>query len=103
MNTQLISPETKIKIDNFINEVLSNKKDEETDFFEIKPSLIAEYLVKNGFEECDNESEEEIVFISFSKENRNYNSETDDEEEKYFLIRLCINYMENRCYLDSVD
>ena len=99
---QQLAPETKIKIDNFINEVLTDDNFcDESEDFEIKPSLIAEYLEINRFEECDSDFEDDYVYKVFSKENPNYNSETDEDEQKYFYIRLVINHMESTCCLDT--
>ena len=110
---QQLSPETKIKIDNFINEVLSKKDSVDTEDFETKPSLIVAYLEKCGFSESDSDFDSESVYLLFSKENPNYydddykddddyNVEEDDyesEEPEYFYIRIVINHLEYKCCL----
>ena len=104
---QQLSPETKIKIDNFIDEVLSKKDSINTEEFETKPSLIVAYLEKCGFSECDSDFQDDYVYLVFSKENPNYYDDNDDnydvEEDDYesFYIRIVINHLEYKCCLDT--
>jgi hypothetical protein len=110
-----LSPETKIKIDNFIDEVLSKKCLVDTKDFGTKPSLIVEYLEKNGFKFDDNDFDGDTVNLIFFKENPNYRSfdnddsndddddddDSESEEPEYFTIRILINPLEYKCCLDT--
>lgn len=116
MNTQLLSPETKIKLDSFI-ELVEQFEADETDTFSIKPSLIAQYLEEKGFEHEDTEYDcdcDEVITLKFQKSNSAFipyherysdddeeESEEDDDEPQYFLINLVINYMESVCFLTT--
>lgn len=114
MNTQLLSPETKIKIDSFLESIESNEfYNEESDHFEIKPYIISNYLLEKGFvcEDTDFENEESIIlkfqkfnpnFIPFQERNEDEETESEEYNPKYFLVNLCIDYMNSLCCL-SID
>lgn len=110
MDIQLLSPETRIKLDSFLVLVEQFEADE-TDAFSIKPSLIAQYLEEKGFEHEDTDYDcDDLVVLKFQKSNPDFLSynerneddeDEEDEEPEYFLINLIINYMDYICYLNT--
>lgn len=87
-----ISPETEIKLNNFLKE-LEEKNDAELTLC-VKPSLIQEFLIKKGYQKWyDDEMIGGEIELTFSKENKNFD-ENDENSVEEFGIRLTINYME---------
>jgi hypothetical protein len=92
-----ISPETEIKLNNFLKE-LEEKNDAELTLC-VKPSLIQEFLIKKGYQKWyDDEMIGGEIELTFSKENENFD-ENDENSVEEFGLRLIINYMEFSVHL----
>lgn len=107
MEHQQISPETKIKLENFLKEVesidFSDSYDSIEETFYIKPCLIFEFLEENGYKvESDNFDYEYLVSYIFSKNNDNFD-ENDDSSTEEFRIILTINIMNFSCDMSNRD
>ena len=98
MSQEQISPETRIQLENFLKEVedmdSSDSYPEET--FEIKPSLIFEFLEENDYEVESDDFDEHLVSYIFSKNNEDFD-EYDDESMEMLKIKLTINIMDFSC------
>ena len=100
MNTQQLSPETKIKLENFVKQIESaTEYDSEIRInLNIPPTLIEKYLLENGYKLQENwdDYEEFIDYIRLNFRKRNpkyYEENVFDEFFEFFRIELHIKPM----------